>query len=74
MYKELQKAACLPYPFTPHVTTAYYKPGRYDPKTVERLAGVFRSLSAERFTLNLRMEDLVYQEFSDMNHYKIFPG
>lgn len=74
MYEELQKAVRLPYPLTPHVTAAYYKPGRYDPKTVEKLAKVFRSLSAERFTLDLRMEDLVCQEFFDMSHYKTILG
>lgn len=73
MYEELQKAVCLPYPLTPHVTAAYYKPGNYDRKTVEKLSETFRILSRDRFELELHMENLVYQEFSDMNHYRILP-
>lgn len=37
MYQELQEAAFLPYPLTPHVTLAYYRPGAYGQKDLERL-------------------------------------
>lgn len=71
MYEELQNAVSLSYPLTPHVTAAYFKPGIYGRHTVERLAETFQKLSKDRFTLNLRMKNLVYREFSDMNHYMI---
>lgn len=70
MYGKMQEAVFLPYPLTPHVTLTYYRPGRYSQKKVKKLEETFRMLSSERFLLNLRTENLVYQEFSDMNHYR----
>lgn len=70
MYEELQQAVRLDYPLTPHITAAYYKPGKYGHSEIERLAGVCDMLSGEQFVIQLRIENLVYQEFADMNQYE----
>lgn len=70
MYEELQQAVRLNYPLTPHITAAYYKPGRYGRDEIERLAGVFDKLSREPFVIRFRIENLVYQEFTSMNQYE----
>lgn len=70
MYEELQQVVRLDYPLTPHITAAYYKPGRYGRDEIERLAGVFDKLSREPFVIRFRIENLVYQEFTSMNQYE----
>ena len=70
MYEELQQVVRLDYPLTPHITAAYYKPGRYGRGEIERLSGVFDKLSREPFVIRLRIENLVYQEFTSMNQYE----
>ena len=67
MYTALEDAVPLSYALTPHITLAYYRPGTYSQEQAERLAGVLRPVDME---VELRMENLVLQEFTDMNHYE----
>ena len=67
MYRALETVVPLGYALTPHITMAYYKPGVYDQEAIERLRPALREVD---LWVSLRMEDLVLQTFSDMNHYQ----
>lgn len=57
----------LGYKLTPHITLAYFRPGTYteeDLKPLRRITGVWTGIP-----ITLSMKNLVYQEFTDMNHY-----
>lgn len=66
MYRRLERVKPLGYALTPHITLAYYRPGIYDPGALMQLRSALRPVQLQ---LRLRMEDLVLQEFEDMNHY-----
>lgn len=67
MYRALEQVRPLGYALTPHITLAYYRPGNYDPGELQELRCALRPVELE---LELRMENLVLQEFDDMNHYR----
>lgn len=66
MYGQLEEIVPLGYALTPHITLAYFCPGTYSQKQLDRLRGVLGPVSLE---MELKMENLVYQTFRDMNHY-----
>lgn len=66
MYTALEDVVHLGYALTPHITMAYFLPGTYNPKQVQRLSAALRRVDLE---ISLDMKNLVLQEFSDMNHY-----
>ena len=69
-YDALQEIVYLPYPLTPHVTLAYYKPGSIDAKQIDRIWKVMKFVDRqEKIEVELHTERLEYQMFSDMNHY-----
>jgi hypothetical protein len=57
----------LGYALTPHITMAYFKPGTYSQEQVRRLSQALTEVDLE---ITLRPEDLVLQNFADMNHYE----
>lgn len=67
MYSTLEDVVHLGYALTPHITVGYFRPGTYSPEQVQRLSEVLRHVDLE---ITLCMEDLVLQNFSDMNHYE----
>lgn len=67
MYRALEQVRPLGYALTPHITLAYYRPGCYDPGRLQQLRSALRPVELE---VELRMEDLVLQEFDHMNHYR----
>lgn len=66
MYEAMEDVVRLGYALTPHITMAYYRPGTY---SHDALWGLRDALHAVDMEVELRMEDLVYQTFTDMNHY-----
>lgn len=66
MYAALEAVKPLGYAMTPHITMAYYRPGRYGRAQVEALRAAFRPVELE---LTLGMDGLVLQDFADMNSY-----
>jgi len=66
MQMQLEQVRCLGGSMTPHITLAYFKPGRYSPEQVDRLRG---ALGPVDLRVSLRMEDLVIQNFQSMNEY-----
>ena len=67
MYAQLHPVVPLNYALTPHITLAYFRPGCY---TQADLAPLREALKAVDLTFSLRMENLVFQNYSDMNHYE----
>lgn len=64
----------LPYRLTPHVTMGYYRTGSFEESSLDGLKRVIdevnREISLVRpIEVELSTEQLVYQTFTDMNHY-----
>lgn len=64
----------LPYQLTPHITMAYYRPGVYMEKELSGLKAAICDVNRELrylkpLEIELSTEQLVYQRFTDMNHY-----
>ena len=67
MYTALENVVHLGYAMTPHITVGYFLPGTYAPEQVQRLSAVLHNVDLE---ITLGMENLVLQNFTDMNHYE----
>lgn len=67
MYTALENVVHLGYALTPHVTMGYFLPGTYSQEQIQRLSSALRKVDLE---ITLDMKNLVFQEFSDMNHYE----
>ena len=66
MYAALETVVPLGYALTPHITMAYYTPGRCDASHLWPLRQALRPVELE---ITLDMERLMLQTFTDMNHY-----
>lgn len=66
MYMQLEKVVPLGYGLSPHITLAYFRPGVYSQQELQGLRKTLRPVDME---IQLRMTDLVFQNFEDMNHY-----
>lgn len=66
LYCRFHEIVPLNYAMTPHITLAYFKPGRYTKTELDLLRPV---LHPADFSLSLDMSYLEFQTFSDMNHY-----
>ena len=66
MYAALEAVKPLGYAMTPHITMAYYRPGRYGRAQVDALRAAFRPVEQG---LTLAMDGLVLQDFADMTSY-----
>lgn len=67
MYTALESVVPLGYGLTPHITMAYFRPGTFTQYDLNRLRLALHPVGLE---VALRFEDLSYQEFRDINHYK----
>ena len=67
LYTALEDVVHLGYALTPHITMAYFLPGTYSSEQVQRLSVALRNVDLE---ITLDMNNLVLQEFFDMNHYE----
>jgi hypothetical protein len=66
MYEAFEKILPLGYALTPHITLAYFYPGIY---TAEETAALSKALCPVDIEITMKMENLVLQCFTDMNHY-----
>ena len=67
MYTALESVVPLGYALTPHITMAYFKPGAYPQHELDCLKQALRPVELD---VELKLEDLFYQEFVDMNSYE----
>lgn len=75
LYSLFDDVRPLDYPFTPHITLAYYNINGFDPSAARLLEDAANRLNhQEEFELNLDIHRLYYQKFRSMNDYvDIFP-
>ena len=60
----------LPYPFTPHVTLAYYNRNGFNIHSANKLKVLITNLNVhDSFTIFLDPKNLVYQKFLSMNYF-----
>ena len=59
----------LPYPFTPHITLAYFNPNGFDKSSILKLKNTVYILNKYNFEIELDTQQLYYQKFTNMNRY-----
>lgn len=59
----------LNYPFTPHITLAYYNICGFSLQSAQRLKSVVGRLNENEIETTLKVKDLYYQRFESMNNY-----
>lgn len=82
LYEQFHEVVMPGYPFlTPHITLAYYRRGHFSEEQLRRLRDTLSEVNGcerrrregrpdFRAPFILKRENLVYQEFTDMNHYR----
>ena len=69
LYSLIDNIKQLPYPFTPHITIAYYNRFGFSEEIKRKLETVVNSLNNNSFTVELSTDNLYYQKFTNMNNY-----
>lgn len=59
----------LGYPLTPHITLSYYNINGFDTKSARILESTVNELNKNQFELELNINKLYYQKFTNMNNY-----
>lgn len=70
LYTLVDDVKKLPYPFTPHITLAYYNREGFSAEQVRDLKQVVRELNHAPIELELDTRRLYYQTFSSMKDYQ----
>jgi len=70
LYALFDEVRQLPYPFTPHITLAYFRPKGFDIRSARKLEAIVNSLNEQEFAVTLDTRNLTYQHFSSMNDYR----
>lgn len=74
LYSIIDEVKSLPYPFTPHITLAYYNCRAFSRESAECLTRAVNIFNKEPFEFTVSTDKLYYQKFTDMNTYvNIFP-
>lgn len=68
LYSVIDGVKKLPYPFTPHITLAYYNANGFDANSAKSLENIVNMLN-EKINMELSLTDLYYQKFTSMNNY-----
>ncbi|MBR4110763.1 MAG: ligT like phosphoesterase [Clostridia bacterium] len=69
LYCHVDKIRSLPYPFTPHITLAYFNREGFGIEEIRRIEHLLTYLNKVCFEVPLSTESLVYQKFISMNDY-----
>ena len=70
LYHLMDGVKSLPYPFTPHITLAYYSRNAFKQTSAHKLMECVSNLNKGEFEVILNTKRLVYQRFESMNHYE----
>ncbi|MCH5162667.1 MAG: hypothetical protein J1G38_04175 [Clostridiales bacterium] len=71
LYSAFDEVKKLNYPFTPHITLAYYGVGGFDEQAARKLEEAVNRINDRiDLTIELRAGDLYYQTFESMNDYR----
>lgn len=68
LYSIIDVVKKLPYPFTPHITLAYYNANGFDVTAAKSLESTVNKINA-KIDMELSLTDLYYQKFTNMNNY-----
>ncbi|MDE6251784.1 MAG: hypothetical protein K2M78_03985 [Lachnospiraceae bacterium] len=69
LYFIFDKVKKLNYPFTPHITLAYYNINGFDLQTARILEDAVNQLNDNEIEIELNVNNLYYQKFKSMNDY-----
>lgn len=69
LYNIFDDVKKLNYPFTPHITLAYYNVNGFDSQASRSLEAAVNRLNDEEIEVGLNVEHLYYQKFRSMNDY-----
>jgi 2'-5' RNA ligase len=69
LYNYVDGVRDLPYPFTPHITLAYYNGNGFTENEKSVLENVVNKLNGNRLEITLDTKELFYQKFISMNDY-----
>ena len=69
-YEAIDEVWKLPYPFTPHITLAYYNRYGFGEDSAIRLTEKINELNKSFFEMMIDTKNLVYQRFESMNSYE----
>ena len=69
LYSVFDEIKPLTYPFTPHVTLAYYAINGFDEDSKRRLESIVNELNKKDIEIELNISKLYYQKFVSMNEY-----
>lgn len=74
LYSVFDQVKKLNYPFTPHITLAYYNINGFDIQAARTLENTVNQLNSSEMEIDLDPNHLYYQKFKSMNNYiNIFP-
>ncbi|MDE6028719.1 MAG: hypothetical protein K2F90_00150 [Clostridiales bacterium] len=68
LYSLIDGVKTLPYPFTPHITLAYYNANGFDRNAAISLENAVNEINA-KLDVELSLSKLYYQKFTSMNNY-----
>ncbi|MCH5269532.1 MAG: hypothetical protein J1E83_02170 [Lachnospiraceae bacterium] len=66
MFDDVKK---LNYPFTPHITLAYYNRNGFDIVSARKLESIVSKFNKNQMEIELDVNNLFYQRFTNMNDY-----
>lgn len=66
MFDDVRK---LSYPFTPHITLAYYNRNGFDIGSARKLENIVSKFNQDQMEMELDVNNLFYQRFRSMNDY-----
>lgn len=69
LYSYVDDIKALPYPFTPHITLAYYSYNGFSVDSKRQLETVVNSINKNKLIIELDIDKLFYQKFINMNEY-----
>ena len=69
LYSIFDDVKSLNYPFTPHITLAYYNVNGFSSESARILESTVNRLNDNSFEIELNMNRLYYQKFKSMNDY-----
>lgn len=69
LYSVFDQVRKLNYPFTPHITLAYYNVNGFDVQAARILEKTVNQLNNREIKIDLDPSRLHYQRFKSMNHY-----
>lgn len=69
LYSKIDAIHKLPYPFTPHITLAYFNQDAFGGETLKKIECMVNYLNKATYTVELSTDRLFYQKFISMNDY-----